>query len=86
MSKKRNRKIQIRKRIKETTGKLTFVDVVYMERKMGADGVVELYSTCTCDTWRSSLEAKTITAIAKEAKQHVLESGHAFRKHDSDPE
>lgn len=83
---KRNRKIQIRKRTKPTTGKLTFVDVVYMDREKNADGVTELFSACTCDKWRSSSEAKTITAIAKEAKQHILESGHTFRKHDSDPE
>jgi hypothetical protein len=80
---KKNKKPQVRKRQKPTTGQLKFQDVVYLEREK-VDGVVQVYATCTCDKWRSSPEATTITKAALEAKQHVLDSGGdcLFRQHD----
>lgn len=77
---KYEKKPQRRNRTKETVGKLTFVDVVYMERGL-ADNKATLRAVCTCDEWRSSDGALTIKAIAEEAKIHVLNTGHQFRKH-----
>lgn len=87
MSNKSKKKPQIRKRQKPTTGKLEFQDVVYLEREHKlVEGKVTtvVYATCTCDKWRSSPEATTITKCGLEAKQHVIESEGKckFRKHD----
>lgn len=77
---KKNRKPQIRRRTKETTGKAQFVDVIYVHQEE-IDGVANMYTTCTCGQWRSSPEAKTFSELGREAKQHVLDTGHQLRKH-----
>lgn len=66
---------------KETTGHRKFVDVVYMDKEI-VDGVENIYATCTCDKWRSSRDANTITKVAIEAKKHVLAGKCEFRPHD----
>lgn len=85
MGHKRNKKPQTRHRQKKTTGQLEFTDVVYIEKEK-IDGKDNMYATCTCGKWRSSPEAKTFTAIGREAKAHVVESGHRFRHHEVEPE
>lgn len=83
MSKKKFKKPQIRRRSKRTTGQLQFTNVVYMERET-VDGVRKVYAVCTCNEWRSSDKAVTITKVGMEAKKHIEASNGkcAFRFHD----
>ena len=71
---KKNRKPQIRKRQKPTTGRVEFTDVVYLEREKDENGKEQVFAVCTCNKWRSSPEATTITKVGLEAKKHVDES------------
>lgn len=91
MSKKRKfKKPQIRRRSKRTTGQLQFTNVVYMERERVDDPEnpgrkkTVAYAVCTCDKWRSSEAATTITKVGMEAKKHIEASDGkcAFRYHD----
>jgi len=87
MAKKHNKKWyrpQKRERLRETVGKLEFVDVVYMAKERDEDGVEQVYATCTCDQWRSSPEATTIQKVALEAKAHVQAGPCVFRPHSPD--
>ena len=87
MAKKHNKKWykpQRRDRLKETVGKLEFVDVVYMEKEVDEDGKTQIFATCTCGDWRSSPEATTIQKVAMEAKAHVQAGPCVFRPHSPD--
>lgn len=77
-------KPQRRGRLKKTTGKLEFVDVVYMEKET-VDGTQRVYATCTCGKWRSSPEASTIQKVAIEAKAHVDSGPCRLRQHPDGP-
>jgi len=72
-----------RKRTKATTGQREFINVCYLEREI-IDGKVQVYGVCSCNTWRSSKEADTITKVGLEAKKHILASNGkcAFRFHE----
>ena len=85
---KKNRKPQTRKRQKPTTGQLEFLDVVYLDRVRDAEGTEQVVAVCTCDKFRSSVEATTITKVAMEAKAHVEASNGKcrLRPHDEEPE
>lgn len=63
------RKSQVRRRLKPTTGKIEFTNVVYMEKE-DVDGRKQVYGTCTCG-WRTTSEASTIQKVGMEAKAHV---------------
>lgn len=83
MAKKhKNWKPQARKNTKPTSGKLEFVDVIYIEKERQSDGTENIYAICTCNEWRSSPEADTFLKIGKEAKAHVQETGHQLRSHE----
>ena len=83
---KKHKKAQVRKRTKATVGKREFQDVVYLEKEMDENGVVQIVGMCTCDKWHSSKEATTITKVALEAKKHVESGPCTFRPHAVDPE
>lgn len=76
-------KPQIRKKQKDTVGRIDLVeiDVIYMDREKDADGVQQVFAACTCGNWRSSSEAKTFGKIGTEAKEHVEATGHQLRQH-----
>lgn len=86
--KSRNYKPQKRTRLKPTTGQLEFRDVVYLDKIKDAEGVEQVVAFCTCDKWKSSDEATTITKVALEAKAHVDASNGKcrLRPHDAEPE
>jgi hypothetical protein len=80
---KHNKKRAARGRTKPTTGQREFVNVVYMSREI-VDGKVQVYGVCSCNKWRSSKEATTITKVGLEAKAHILASDGkcSFRFHE----
>lgn len=78
----KKRPVHTRSRTKPTTGQLELTEVIYMFREKIEGGEGErVAATCTCGTWRTTEEANTITAVAREAKLHAVASGHQLRKH-----
>lgn len=84
MKKYKNYVPQQRKKLKKTVGQLEIVDVVYMSKEVDDDGVTQIFAACTCEKWRSSPEATTITKVALEAKEHVQNGPCMFRQHQPD--
>ena len=77
-------KPQQRKRLKPTVGQLQLVDVIYMDRERDEDGKWQVFSACSCGTWRSEKGLTSIQKVAMAGKAHAEETGHQLRFHSNE--